>query len=406
VIGAGAICAALTAPAQAQLQPGDIVVADEGAQTVFKVDPTTGAVSTLATSAQFSGLFGVAIDSEGNVVVADRNADPAGLGGQRGAIFRFTPGQAPVTLATSLQFSEPRGVAIDSQGNVLVADEAANPAGLGGTTGAIFRFAPGEAPVALATSAQFRNPFGVALDAEGRVVVVDENADPAGLAINTGAIFRFAPGEAPAALATSAQFEAPFGLALDAQGNVLVADFDADPAGLAGNTGAIFRFAPGQAPAALATSPLLVDPAAIALDARGNVLVSDQSASGGDGAIFRFAPGDTPVILATSAAFTDPAGVAVVPPKCFGRFATIVGDDNANVLRGSPENDVIWGGRGKDKLIGRGGSDRICGETGKDRLLGGKGKDRLNGGKGRDKLVGGKGRDVLKGGKGRDELEQ
>jgi DNA-binding beta-propeller fold protein YncE len=145
LIGSVALCAAVSAPAQAQLSPGDIVVADADANpqgpigdgAIFKVDPATGAVSVLATSAQFRNPLGVAIDAQGNVVVADDDADPAGLGGSPGAIFRFAPGAAPAPLATSAQFVAPSGVAIDAQGNVVVADQNSDPAGLGGSPGAI-----------------------------------------------------------------------------------------------------------------------------------------------------------------------------------------------------------------------------------------------------------------------------
>ena len=159
-----AALAAGPAPAHAQLNPGDIVVADRNANpagpigdgAIFKVDPTTGAVSVLATSAQFDNPFDVALDADGNLTVVDRDADPAGLGGDTGAIFRFAPGQAPAVLATSAQFDDPAGVAIDAQDNLVVADLDADPAGLGSNPGAIFRFAHGQAPAPIATSAHAR----------------------------------------------------------------------------------------------------------------------------------------------------------------------------------------------------------------------------------------------------------
>lgn len=410
-----ALVAGLAAPARAQLSPGDIVVADRNANplgpigdgAIFKVDPATGAVSVLATSALFDNPFDVALDAEGNVLVVDRDADPAGLGGDTGAVFRFAPGQAPAVLAASPLFNNPAGVAIDAQGDVLVADLDANPAGLGvPNPGAIFRFAPGQAPSTIATSAQFVTPNDVALDAAGNVLVADANADPAGFGASPGAIFRFAAGQAPAALATGPPFVDPLGVALDPQGNVLVAD-----AGASGGPGAIFRFALGQAPGLLATSAQFDTPERVALDAEGNLLVADADADPAGlgtspGAIFRFAPGQPPAPLAASAQFDSPLGLAVVPPKCGGRFATIVGDDARNTLRGTPGPDVIYGGGGRDTLSGLGGNDRICGNDGRDTLKGGKGKDRLFGGNGKDRLTGGKGKDRLAGGKGKDKEVQ
>jgi Ca2+-binding RTX toxin-like protein len=175
---------------------------------------------------------------------------------------------------------------------------------------------------------------------------------------NPGQIFRFAPGAEPGVLAAGSPFRDPGGVAIDAQGNLVVADFGSDPAGLGGDTGAIFRFAPGSPPATLSSSPL----------------------------------------------FRAPQGVTIVPPLCGGRFATIVGDAAGNVLQGTQFADVIAAGAGRDRVLAGNGNDIVCGGLGKDVLKGQKGRDRLLGESGRDKLVGGKGRDILKGGKGTDLL--
>jgi len=117
----------------------------------------------------------------GDVVVADRDADPQGIGGNTGAILRVDPASGAVSvLATSSMFVDPRGVAVDGAGAVLVADASADPNLLGGNPGAIFRIAPGQAPAVLATSPQFVDPWGIAVDGSGNVVVSDSNANPAG----------------------------------------------------------------------------------------------------------------------------------------------------------------------------------------------------------------------------------
>jgi sugar lactone lactonase YvrE len=408
---AAALCAALPVAAQAQLVPGDIVVADRFADpaglggdtgAIFKVDQASGTVSVLATSPQFRDPFGIAIDAQGNLLVVDEDADPAGLGGNTGAVFRFAPGSPPAALTSSPLFVDPRGIEVDSQGNVVIADSNAGPAG---DAGAVFRFAPGGPPQPLASGPPFEAPTDVAIDAQGNVVVSDLAADPAGLGVDTGAVFRFAPGSPPATLATSPLFKAPEAVAIDAQGNVVVADA---AGGGAGNPGQIFRFAPGAEPGVLAAGSPFRDPGGVAIDAQGNLVVADFSADpgglGNSGAIFRFAPGSPPAALATSSLFGSPQGIAIVPPRCGGRFATIVGDAAGNVLRGTQFADVIAAGAGRDRVLAGNGNDIVCGGLGKDVLKGQKGRDRLLGESGRDKLVGGKGRDILKGGKGTDLL--
>jgi len=433
ILGVGTVLAlalALPAVATAQLKPGDIVVADRDADpaglgglpgAIFKVDPDSGALSVLATSPLFRNPSGVAIDARGRVVVADAGeAYPQGKGGE--AIFRFVPGGAPEVLATSSLFEDPFGVAVDAQGGVLVADPAADPFGSGpsGDFGAIFRFVPGSAPGVLATSSLFRHPRGVAFDARGRVVVADSDSDPTAMGGSPGAIFRFRQGAAPAVLAAGSPFVDPRDVAIDARGRLVVADANANPHSTP-NNGAIFRFAPGSLPSFLTTSSIFLNPEGIEIDFQGRVVVADRKK------ILRFAPGDPPARL-SEVGLRLPTDIAIVPPRCFGSFAalpgpigpvvtasrgpggdeiagkTVIGDDNGNRLIGTDGADVIIGGGGRDRIIGGKGRDLICGGPGRDVLKGGKGRDKLKGGKGADRLFGGKGPDKLKGGKGADRL--
>ena len=117
---------------------GNVYVADSNNVTIRKITPG-GVVSTLAglagqygsadgtgSAARFNNPNGVAVDSAGNVYVADtcnytiRKITPggvvstlAGLAGNRGS--------ADGT-GSAARFFSPQGVAVDSAGNVYVAD--------------------------------------------------------------------------------------------------------------------------------------------------------------------------------------------------------------------------------------------------------------------------------------------
>ena len=83
----------------------------------------------------------------------------------------------------------------------------------------------------------------------------------------------------------------------------------------------------------------------------------------------------------------------------------IVGDDQANDLIGTPDDDLINGLAGDDQLLGKAGDDVVNGGPDNDLLQGNGGDDRLNGDAGDDMLNGGKGNDVLTGGPGDDRLK-
>jgi len=190
--------------------------------------------------------------------------------------------------ATSAAFRAPVGVVVDASGNVYVADAGNNrirkitPAGVvstfagNGTTG----FADGPA-----ANARFNAPFGLALDAAENLYVVDQGNSrirkitPAGIVTTFAGSATQGFADGPAA---SAQFHSPVGVAVDAAGNVFVADWlnyrirKINTAGIvttyAGN--GTQSFADGAA-----ASAAFVAPSGLALDAGGNLYVSDEGSN-------------------------------------------------------------------------------------------------------------------------------
>ena len=130
---------------------------------------------------------------------------------------------------TAAQFHNPRGVTVDAAGNVSVADQANNR---------IRKVSPGGVVTTLAgsgvfgyldatgTAAKFANPVGVAVDAAGNVYVADLNFSLIRKVSPSGVVTTLAGSTAGYldATGTAAKFANPVGVAVDAAGNVYVAD--------------------------------------------------------------------------------------------------------------------------------------------------------------------------------------
>jgi sugar lactone lactonase YvrE len=184
------------------------------------------------TSANIARPRGAVFDASGNLFVTDsyhriRKITPSGV------VTTFAGsgyGDANGT-GTAAEFKKPVGLAIDGSGNLYVAEEEGRrirkitPAGVVTTLAGSgdYDFAEGNG-----TAAKFRNPTGVAVDASGNVFVADsENhrirkITPSGdVTTFAGSSDGFADGNA-----ASAQFKKPFDLVFDASGNLYVSDGD------------------------------------------------------------------------------------------------------------------------------------------------------------------------------------
>lgn len=273
---------------------GNLYVADSPNNKIRKISPA-GIVTTLAgstygfangnsTVAKFSGPSGVAIDVSGNVYVSDtenhkiRKINPNGI---VTTLAGSTLGYAEGT-GSDAQFHFPRGLALDASGNILVADVGNDRIRKVSPTGVVSTFAGGTQGFANGTGvlAQFDRPFGVAIDASGNMYVADRNNNKirkispnAEVTTLAGSTLGFADGTG-----VSSQFYYPYAVAVDASGNIYVADRDnhrirkISPTGLVSTlAGGIKGFADG-----IVTSAKFDYPSGVAVDISGNVFVADQ----------------------------------------------------------------------------------------------------------------------------------
>jgi sugar lactone lactonase YvrE len=292
---------------------GNLFIGDNGNNRVRKVT-SGGVISTVAGNGTsgYSGDGGpaasgqlyfpveLALDRTGNLFIADRG---------NGRIRKVTPGGVISTVAgngtqgfsgdggpaTSAELAGPCGVAVDATGDLFIADTSnqrirkVTPGGV--TPGGVISTVAGNGTSGFggdggpATSAQLAGPYGVTVDAVGNLFIVDvtnnriRKVTPGGV-ISTVAGNGNQGYSGDGGPATSAQLYAPYGVAVDAAGNLFIADNGnqrirkVTPGGVistvAGNGTGGYRGDGGPA-----TSAQLLYPYGVAVDTAGNLFIAD-----------------------------------------------------------------------------------------------------------------------------------
>ncbi len=245
----------------------------------------SGSTDNTGSAARFSNPYGVAVDGSGNLYVADTN---------NGKIRKITPAGVVTTLVTTSVSSGGNPVGITLSGSTLYFTtnnqlvRSVGTDGLNLTTIAGAAGVTGNADGAGIATARFNSPRGIVADGSGNLYVTSTNAHSIRkIVIATGAVSTFAGSTgnqtgSTNATGTNARFNAPSGLAIDAAGNLYVADTnnalirkittpDAVVTTYAGLPGG-FGFADGPSNQATFSAPT-----GIAVDSLGRIYVSDLS---------------------------------------------------------------------------------------------------------------------------------
>jgi sugar lactone lactonase YvrE len=284
---------------------GNLYVGDADGGKVLKITPAGEVAAIGAAGASFiSDPLGLAVDRKGAVYVADASGNGVYRIPSGGAAVTLPKPDSAVNLQT------PTGVAVDAVGNVFVSNNAGNSILKITPDGVVSVFAgksgdPGAADGA-GSAASFVTPRGIAIDEKDNLYVADEGNSnirkitPAGV-VTTLAGAAGQTGSADGA-GPAARFAAPRSLTAAADGTVYVADTDnhlirkISPQGvvvtLAGKAGDSGN-ADGQGAAARFS-----EPRGIAVDAAGNVYVADT----GNGAIRQITPAGVVTTIAGAAA--------------------------------------------------------------------------------------------------------
>lgn len=215
---------------------GNLYIADYFNACVRKVD-TNGMISTLATAAG-SSVSGVAADAAGNVYFSS-SYEGVWKVDSLGVTTKFagngTPGfSGDGGPATDAQTSGVFGLALDGSGNVYIAESFNSDIRKVDTDGIIttiagnqqFGFSGDGGP---ATSAMLNGPWGVQVDAAGDLYINDSSNNRI-RKVNVAGTISTIGGDGnygyagDGGLASTAQFAGPTAIALDQSGNIFIAD--------------------------------------------------------------------------------------------------------------------------------------------------------------------------------------
>lgn len=278
--------------------------------TLLAGDGVGGLREGAGLQARFADPYGLAVDAHGVLYVADA--------GDNNRIRRVYPDGRVDTLAgqgegwrdgpaLQAQFNTPSAIAIDKAGTVFVADTGNHVIRRIGTDGNVTTLAGDGTAGYLdgpAAQARFDGPMGVAVDAGGRVFVADTWNDRIRVIEPDGQVRTLAGGETPGNVdgaGLGARLDTPVALALDARGNLLIADL---------YNNAVRRLAPdGTVTTLLADGSLLNGPLALAVTHDDVVYVSDT-----DGKLVQLSALGHAMALsgvAPQPRFSRPAGLAL-----------------------------------------------------------------------------------------------
>jgi len=220
------------------------------ATQTYTIETITGTISTVAGNGKdgYNGddinatlaeidPYGVAVDSSGNIYIADAGNQRIRMVNSAGVISTvagtgtagFSGDGGP---ATSAMLDQPFGVAVDSSGNIYIADYNNNRVRKV-TSGGVISTAAGDGSAGYsgdggpATSAQVWGPYSVTVDSSANLYIAAgaiRKVTPAGVISTVAGAGSQPVCSGVSGPATSASLNAPMGIALDSSANLYIAD--------------------------------------------------------------------------------------------------------------------------------------------------------------------------------------
>ena len=208
-------------------------ITSSGVVTTLAGSGVGGFTDGTGTAARFSNPGGITIDNSGNVYVADWGNNKVRKITSSGVVSTLAgsgvAGYADGT-GTAAQFNRPVDVAVDASGNVYVTDTSNHRIRKVTVTGIVTTIAGTGIQGSIdgtAISARFNAPYGIAVDTSGNIYIADRNNDKIRKISSNGMVSTIAGSGTTGfmdGIGTSTKFSAPDGIFVDATGVVYVGD--------------------------------------------------------------------------------------------------------------------------------------------------------------------------------------
>ncbi|MEA2400839.1 MAG: hypothetical protein QOK00_1242 [Thermoleophilaceae bacterium] len=286
---------------------------------ILRSEPASGKTVEISRNGPLGTLFqhpyDLAVEADGGIVVADMGTRNV----KDGAVIRVDPITGRQSLVSSGGwFYDPSGIAIGPGGVLYVLDNLA-----GTNSGAVIRVDPKTGQQELISSdfnplGLFDLPFGIAVDSDGTLVVVNRALPgrlPLDCLVATGSVIRINPASGGQTLVSElSRLSRPLGLTIDSDRSIVVANECATPTGVG-----LVRVNPANGLQDAVTTnndeDFLRTPERVARNPAGELLVTDYSiGADGDGGIVKVTPANAGAqsVLSTDNLFNHPLGIAVV----------------------------------------------------------------------------------------------
>ena len=330
-----------------------------------------------ATAAQLDQPTTVAVDAAGNVYIGDefnlrvRKVDTKGVITTIAGKSHFAGDGGP---ATSALMHLPTHVVTDNSGNLYIADNDNSRIRKVSTSGTISTIAGTgtcdlNTSITQGASTPICYPNGLLVAADGSVIFADSGNSMVRRIASNGSISTIAGtgvygDTGTGGAATSAQFKQPYGLAQDSAGNIYVSDADAHRVRKIATDGTVSNIAGNgnegfAGDGSIATAAELDTPGHLALDSKGNLYISDR----GNRRVRMVAPNGiistvagidnccTPVGKATQTYIGTPGGLTVdaagnlyIALSWYDQIAMLNPAGNLTIVAGSGYSDLGDGG--------------------------------------------------------------